>query len=71
MNCATYGVIQLTGSMTQKILSTLKGLAMVGISVVFMGDAVNMRQLLGYGISIIGFIWYRYLKLVRIKEKGE
>lgn len=72
LNFTTYAVIQLTGSMTQKILATLKGCAMVGISVLFMGDAVSLRQLLGYMISIMGFSWYRYLNhTVHIKDKQE
>lgn len=47
--------------MTQKVLGSVKTIAMVGISVVFMGETVNVRQMLGYITSMIGFAWYRFL----------
>lgn len=62
LNFTTYGVIKLTGPMTQKVLGTAKTIAMVGISVIFMGDSVNLKQWLGYMTSLLGFAWYRYLK---------
>lgn len=47
----------------QKVLGTLKNVILVFVSVFMMGEHVTMKQWIGYQLSLMGFIWYQYLKL--------
>jgi hypothetical protein len=58
-----FAVIKLTGSLTQKVLGTVKNILLVFYSVLFMGEHVTVRQWVGYNISLIGFVWYQCQKM--------
>eukprot|EP01026_Neomeris_dumetosa_P022778 TRINITY_DN1962_c0_g1_i6.p1 TRINITY_DN1962_c0_g1~~TRINITY_DN1962_c0_g1_i6.p1 ORF type:complete len:388 (-),score=39.75 TRINITY_DN1962_c0_g1_i6:574-1653(-) len=63
VNTLAYFVIQLTSSLTLKVLSSAKNAAVILFSVVFMGEQVAMIQLVGYITSLAGFAWYNYVKI--------
>lgn len=47
LNLLAFAVIKLTGSVTQKVLGTVKNVLLVIFSVMFMGEQVSWRQWLG------------------------
>ena len=63
LNLLAFGVIKLTGSLTQKVLGTVKNVMLVVFSVAVMGEQVSWRQALGYQASLVGFCWYQYQKM--------
>ena len=63
LNLLAFGVIKLTGSLTQKVLGTVKNVMLVVFSVVVMGEQVSWRQAIGYQASLLGFCWYQYQKM--------
>lgn len=63
LNLLAFGVIKLTGSLTQKVLGTVKNVMLVLFSVFVMGEEVSWRQALGYQVSLMGFCWYQYQKM--------
>eukprot|EP00892_Ulva_mutabilis_P008674 jgi/Ulvmu1/6179/UM028_0035.1 len=63
LNLLAFAVIKLTGSVTQKVLGTVKNVMLVVFSVLFMGEQVSWRQWLGYQGSLVGFVWYQQQKM--------
>ena len=58
-----FAVIKLTGSLTQKVLGTIKNVLLVIFQVLFMGESVTFQQWLGYQVSLLGFAWYQQQKI--------
>ena len=62
VNALAILVIKLTSSLTLKVLGTVKDACLITASVVFLGEAVSSLQLVGYSISLAGFLAYNYIK---------
>lgn len=62
VNYLSYFVIQTTGSLTLKILGTVRNIGLVAYGCLFMGEAVSARSALGYSISLAGFIAYNHFR---------
>ena len=63
LNGLAFSVIQLAGSLTQKVLGTVKNVLLVLWSVVVLHERVSLRQWVGYQVSLLGFVWYQQQKL--------
>jgi hypothetical protein len=63
VNFITYFVIQFTSSLSMKILGTVRNIMMVVIGVLFYQEIISSAQILGYTISLCGFIAYNLSKL--------
>jgi drug/metabolite transporter (DMT)-like permease len=63
LNLLAFAVIKLTGSLTQKVLGTVKNVLLVLFSVFFMGEQITLRQWIGYQVSLAGFVWYQQQKI--------
>jgi hypothetical protein len=62
VNLASYWAISSTSSLTFKVCGCLKNLGVVGYGVAVHGDRVSSRHLLGYGVSMAGFVFYSYTR---------
>mmetsp|Transcript_41701 Transcript_41701/g.94140 ORF Transcript_41701/g.94140 Transcript_41701/m.94140 type:complete len:162 (+) Transcript_41701:316-801(+) len=58
VNFLGYFVIQTAGSLTMKILGTLRNVALVAYAVVVLGEIVLPREALGYLVTLFGFAGY-------------
>lgn len=65
-----FAVIKLTGSLTQKVLGTIKNVLLVVFSFFFMHEVITARQWFGYQISLLGFMWYQHQKISAANAKG-
>lgn len=61
-NALAYGVIRRAGSLTLKVLGTVKNVAVVGAGMALFGDRVALLQAVGYAVSIGGFVSYQRVK---------
>lgn len=61
-NALAYGVIRRAGSLTLKVLGTVKNVAVVGAGMALFGDKVALLQAVGYAVSIGGFVSYQRVK---------
>ena len=61
-NALAYGVIRRAGSLTLKVLGTVKNVAVVGAGMALFGDQVGLLQAAGYAVSIAGFVYYQRVK---------
>ena len=61
-NALAYGVIRRAGSLTLKVLGTVKNVAVVGAGMALFGDSVALLQAVGYAVSIAGFVSYQRVK---------
>ena len=62
-NALAYGVIRRAGSLTLKVLGTVKNVAVVGAGMALFGDRVGVLQAVGYAVSIAGFVSYQRVKV--------
>lgn len=63
VNATAYLTIQLTGSLTLKVLGTVKNAVVVCIGVFFWAEPITSLQLGGYLVSIGGFGMYNWHKM--------
>jgi drug/metabolite transporter (DMT)-like permease len=70
LNILAFAVIKLTGSLTQKVLGTIKNVLLVVFSFFFMHEAITARQWIGYQVSLLGFVWYQHQKGTAANAKG-
>jgi hypothetical protein len=66
VNLTSFLAISTTTSLTFKVSGCLKNLAVVWYGVVTHGDVVTGRHMLGYAVSLAGFVIYSYSR----KSKG-
>lgn len=59
-------VIRATSSLTLKILATIRNVGLVIVSVLLFSEVVTALQAFGYGVSIIGFALYNYVKMTEV-----
>jgi hypothetical protein len=62
VNLVSYLAIATTSSLTFKVAGCLKNLAVVWYGVAFRGDHITKGHLIGYAISVAGFVLYTYSK---------
>ena len=62
VNYLTYYVIQVTSSLTMKILGGVRNILTVLISVLYFDESMDKRSALGYTIAFIGFVMYTAAK---------
>jgi hypothetical protein len=62
VNLVSYLAISTTSSLTFKVAGCLKNLAVVWYGVAFRGDHITKGHLLGYAVSVAGFVLYTYSK---------
>jgi len=60
VNLSSYLAISTTSSLTFKVSGCLKNLGVVWYGVVSHGDVVTVRHMLGYAVSLAGFVIYTY-----------
>lgn len=63
VNLTSLTAIQMTSSLTVKVLGTFKDVALVLIGIFSLHEAVSATQGVGYSLSIFGFFWYNKIKL--------
>mmetsp|Transcript_25136 Transcript_25136/g.30612 ORF Transcript_25136/g.30612 Transcript_25136/m.30612 type:complete len:96 (-) Transcript_25136:17-304(-) len=51
-----------------KALSVFRNFILVCGNVIFIGEIITYNQIIGYGISIIGFIYYNYIRITQKKS---
>ena len=62
VNYMGYFVIREGGSLTLKVLGTLRGIGLVVYSVLVLGDSLAPLEFVGYGTSLVGFLAYTVLR---------
>mmetsp|Transcript_5523 Transcript_5523/g.9054 ORF Transcript_5523/g.9054 Transcript_5523/m.9054 type:complete len:387 (+) Transcript_5523:214-1374(+) len=62
VNFLAYMVIQAAGSLMVKMLGTVRSIFTISIGVVFFHEIFTVKEILGYGIALIGFIGYNLAK---------
>lgn len=63
VNLLTLGVIKCTSGLTFKVMGQAKNAAVVLLAVVFVGNPVTFIQVVGYALSIFGFLVYQRGKM--------
>lgn len=63
VNTLAYFVIQLSSSLTLKVLGTVKNAGVMWIGVLALHETVTPIQGFGYAVSLVGFFWYNYVKM--------
>jgi drug/metabolite transporter (DMT)-like permease len=62
VNVLAMCVIKLASALTLKVLGICKDVGLVTLSALLLGDHVTGLQLAGYGVSLLGFGCYNYVK---------
>ncbi|MEW5304527.1 MAG: hypothetical protein WDW38_011162 [Sanguina aurantia] len=62
-------VIKVTSSLTLKVLGTVKDVGLVAVGIVFLHEQVTKLQLMGYLVSMSGFLCYNYIKSFQTQSK--
>jgi hypothetical protein len=71
VNVASFMVIQLTSSVTLKVLNTARTAALVVFCALFLGERVTMVQVVGYSISLCAFGAYNFFKLQELQDEQQ
>ncbi|RYH05597.1 hypothetical protein EON65_44260 [archaeon] len=59
----SYYVIQITSSLTMKILSAFRNVALVFVGILFYNETVTFNEAGGYALSMVGFAGYNMAKM--------
>lgn len=62
VNAAAMAVISLASALTLKVLGICKDIGLVMYGVVMLGEHVGHAQMAGYGVSLLGLVWYNAIK---------
>eukprot|EP00605_Chrysophyceae_sp_TOSAG23-4_P002455 GSChrysophyteH1.ASY1.ANO1.2714.1 assembled CDS len=62
VNFMSYLVIQVTSSLTMKVLGSVRNIFTIVMGVVLYGDLVTFKVASGYGITLVGFFLYNVAK---------
>ena len=57
-------VIQLTSSLTMKVLGTLRNIFTIFLGVLFYSEAITSQEVIGYSIALLGFFAYNLSKVL-------
>jgi len=68
VNMLAYLIIKHAGSLTSKIIMTLRNIGLVVYGMLVFGEVVPTKEWAGYAITLIGFAGYNYCKLVLQKK---
>jgi len=68
VNYLGYFVIQAVGSLTLKTLGTLRNIGLVVYSVIALGEVVVQEEVVGYGVTLVGFAAYTYLSAFKTSQ---
>lgn len=63
INFLSYFVIQVTSSLTMKILGTLRNILTLLLGVLIYHEIVTTNEMIGYFIALIGFMGYNLSKM--------
>ena len=69
-NFSNYLVIQTAGSLTLEVLGTLRSIGLVLVGAVIFHEAVEAPEVIGYLISLTGFVAYIFIKHEQATAKG-
>lgn len=56
-------VIQLTSSLTMKVLGTLRNIFTIFLGAMFYSETITVNEFVGYSIALVGFIAYNLSKV--------
>lgn len=70
VNLTSYMAISTTSSLTFKVAGCLKNLVVIWYGVVAHGDHIGVGHLVGYAVSVAGFVLYSRLKSAPV-AKGD
>jgi drug/metabolite transporter (DMT)-like permease len=62
VNAAAMAVITLASALTLKVLGICKDIGLVMYGVAMLGEHVGQSQMAGYGVSLLGLVWYNAIK---------
>ncbi|KAI9491361.1 triose-phosphate transporter family-domain-containing protein [Zychaea mexicana] len=68
MTLAELYLIKSTNTVTLSVAGISKEIVIITLSVIFFGDVLTQKNLLGLLVSIIGIIWYNYYKMTKAKQ---
>jgi hypothetical protein len=63
VNILSFFVIQVTSSVTLKVLATARNAGLVLFCALFLSEAVTGMQFFGYSLSLGCFVWYNAIKM--------
>lgn len=63
VNFLSYLVIQATSSLTMKVLATARTILTICVGVVIWGESIGLKSILGYALSLAGFVSYNLSKM--------
>lgn len=63
INFLTYYVIQVTSSLTMKVLGGIRNIFTIAVGVARYGEVVDVREALGYSVAFGGFLLYSAAKI--------
>lgn len=61
-NLMAYALINLTGSLTLKVLCVVRNVMVISVGIVAYGDPLGSIQAVGYTVSLAAFGYYTYAK---------
>lgn len=59
VNIVSYYLIQLTSSLTLKVITTIRNVGVVFIGIIFFNETVTNTQFVGYTVALLGFLSYQ------------
>eukprot|EP01062_Namystynia_karyoxenos_P029212 TRINITY_DN21988_c0_g2_i1.p1 TRINITY_DN21988_c0_g2~~TRINITY_DN21988_c0_g2_i1.p1 ORF type:complete len:371 (+),score=108.87 TRINITY_DN21988_c0_g2_i1:94-1113(+) len=66
VNYLSYAVIRATSSLTFKVVTTMRNIGLICFGVVVFGEVMRALEVVGFGVTLVGFSWYNYIKLAEV-----